>query len=61
METSNDDAAHPAQDDNAEVPDTPGRSTPESDGPVEKVKDAFGKLVGGEGDRHGSRDTDPGH
>jgi hypothetical protein len=33
--------------------------TTSSDGPVDKIKDAFGKFIGSEGERHGARDTDP--
>ncbi len=48
----------------ARVPDRPDEELTEetmaSDGPIDKIKDALGKAVGSEGDRHGARDTDPG-
>jgi hypothetical protein len=39
--------------------DPDSEQTTESDGPIDKLKDAFGRFIASEGDRHGARDPDP--
>jgi len=31
-----------------------------TDGPLDKIKNAVGHMIGSDGPRHGARDTDPG-
>lgn len=40
--------------------DKADEDTTSSDGPLDKIKNALGHVIGADGPRHGARDTDPG-